>query len=695
MATSLTTDFGNNVFNDKEMKRLLDPAAYKSLQETIRLGMPLDAKLADTVAAAMRDWAVSKGATHYTHWFQPMNGITAGKHDAFLEPAKDGETPELKFSGKLLIKGEPDASSFPSGGLRATFEARGYTAWDPTSPAFVRDRTLFIPTAFCSYTGEALDGKTPLLRSMDAVSGQAIRVLKYFGGEDVRHVTATVGAEQEYFLIDREKYEKRLDLKVCGRTLFGAKPPKGQELDDHYCGRIRIKISEYMHALDSSLWGLGVFAKTKHNEVAPAQHELANVYSSANTACDHNQLTMEMMRIIAKERGLACLLHEKPFAFVNGSGKHNNWSLATDTGENLFRYKKGENNDRFFIFLAAVIKAVDEYQDLIRFSAASAGNDHRLGAHEAPPAIVSIFLGNELWELFRQAAEGEEAELAHKSRIRTGVEALPKLSRDDSDRNRTSPFAYTGDKFEFRMVGSSASIATANFVLNTAMADALEKIADRLDRAADPAEETRKILSDILKEHGRIIFNGNNYSDEWIREAESRGLENLTNTPDAIEVLLREKNLALFERFKVLSRAETFARHEISMESYSKTVFIELNTMLEMAKKQILPACIRYTGEIAGSVNAIRAAACVDFAGINLLKDLTTLLNKIDVSISDLEEICGEAGGLPDGSKKAYFLRDRAIPKMNELRRLCDSMEHLVSKDAWPFPDYTDLLFRV
>lgn len=695
MALDLTEMFGCNVFNDSAMQKYLSADVYESIIRTKNEGYTLDPKIAQAVAEGMKKWAVEHGATHYTHWFQPMNNITAGKHDSFITPKKNGKI-EIEFSGKELIMGEPDASSFPSGGLRATFEARGYTAWDPTSPAFVRNGSLYIPTAFCSYTGEALDCKTPLLRSMEAVSKQAIRLLRLLGNTTSKRVTCDVGAEQEYFLIDRSLYEKRLDLKICGRTLFGAKPPKGQELDDHYCGRIRLRVSEFMKKLDEELWKLGVASKTKHNEVAPAQHELAPVFSGANIACDHNQLTMEVMRIQAKKLGLVCLLHEKPFANVNGSGKHNNWSLTTDDGIKLLKPGKNVNeNFQFLLFLCAVIRSVDLYQDLIRLSAASAGNDHRLGANEAPPAIISIFLGKQLTDILFEIANGEASHDTIREILVTGVNTLPQLKKDDCDRNRTSPFAFTGNKFEFRMLGSSASIATANFVLNTSMAESLEYFAERLENAQNKDDEIKNIITETVNKHGRIIFNGNNYTDEWVAEAKNRGLLNLGNSVDAINTICDEKNSSLFEKYGVLSRSEIRARHEILLENYSKIVSIEAATMLEMANREIIPACIKYTGDIATHTNAIRAADCNNFAASELLNNLTRHLDTISKRIDALSSITAKISLFSFEEDKAEYCRDEVIPAMSSLREACDSIESIVAKEYWPMPSYTDLLHRV
>ena len=605
--------FGSLVFNDSVMKARLPKETYKSLKNTIQAGKPLDLAVANVVANAMKDWAIEKGATHFTHWFQPMTGITAEKHDSFISPDKNGNI-IMEFSGKELIQGEPDASSFPSGGLRATFEARGYTAWDPTSYAFIKDGTLCIPTAFCSYSGEALDKKTPVLRSMQALNKQALRILKLFGKDDVKKVITTVGPEQEYFLVDKEMYEKRPDLVFCGRTLFGSRPPKGQEMEDHYFGTIKPRVSAYMKELDEELWKLGVLAKTKHNEVAPAQHELAPIFTTTNIATDHNQLTMELMKSIANKHGLACLLHEKPFAGVNGSGKHNNWSISTDTGVNLL--EPGDTpaeNAQFLLFLTAVIKAVDDYQDLLRVSVASAGNDHRLGANEAPPAIVSMFLGDELTEILKSIENGTTYIAKEKSPMEIGVRVLPKFFRDTTDRNRTSPFAFTGNKFEFRMLGSTFSIAGPNIILNTIVAEELRQFADTLEKSSNFDEDLNTLIKNTIKDHNRIVFNGNNYSDDWIKEAESRGLLNLKTTPDALPYFVSSKNVDLFTKHHVFSESELYSRYEILLENYSKTLHIEALTMIDMTKKDIIPAVLEYQGEIARIANGkkqIGRASC-------------------------------------------------------------------------------------
>ncbi len=686
--------FGSYVFNDSVMQERLPKATYKKLKKTITEGLPLDPDVAEVVACVMKDWAVEKGATHYTHWFQPLTGITAEKHDSFISPTGDGRA-IMEFSSKELIKGEPDASSFPSGGLRATFEARGYTAWDCTSPAFVKDRTLYIPTAFCSYTGEALDLKTPLLRSMEALSKQAIRILRLFGDTTTKKVFTTVGPEQEYFLVDKEYFMKRKDLLYTGRTLFGAKPPKGQEMEDHYFGNLKNKVSEFMHELDAELWKLGVTAKTKHNEVAPAQHELAPVFSTTNIATDHNQLTMEIMKKVADRLGLACLLHEKPFAGVNGSGKHNNWSMSTNEGKNLLDPGKTPvDNAQFLVFLTAVIKAVDEYADLLRVGIASAGNDHRLGANEAPPAIISVFLGEELTDVIEQIETGVAKNNGNSRTLEIGVSTLPVLPKDTTDRNRTSPFAFTGNKFEFRSVGSSQSIATPNFILNTIVAEALSQIADRLESASDFQAEVNAVVKEIIKKHKRVIFNGNNYAPEWVEEAEKRGLPNLKTTVDAIPALIDEKNIKVFEKHGVLSHTEMHSRYEINLENYAKTIRIEALTMVEMASRQILPASMNYVRKVAdtvASLNAAGADASSYKEELSKLVDLTTSIkfqvDKLKLAVDALDE------SSEDSYKIALAYKDEIIPLMNGLRADADKLETLVDASLWPIPTYGDLLF--
>ena len=690
--------FGSLVFDDRVMRAKLPSDVYASLKRTIDEGASLDAHVADAVATAMRDWAVEHGATHFTHWFQPLTGITAEKHESFISPSPDGGV-IMEFSGKELIQGEPDASSFPSGGLRATFEARGYTAWDPTSYAFIKGHTLCIPTAFCSYSGEALDKKTPLLRSMQALNKQALRVLKLFGNEDVKCVHPCVGPEQEYFLIDKAMYEKRKDLVFCGRTLFGAKPSKGQELDDHYFGAIKPRVEAYMEDLNTELWKLGILAKTEHNEVAPSQHELAPIFSVANIATDHNQLTMEIMQKVASRHGLVCLLAEKPFAGVNGSGKHNNWSLATDTGVNLF--KPGETpyeNAQFLLFLCAAVQAVDNYQDLLRLSVATAGNDHRLGANEAPPAVISIFLGDELTAVLDAIETDTPYSGTEKTVLKLGVHVLPKFTRDTTDRNRTSPFAFTGNKFEFRMVGSSDSIACANIMLNAAMAETLKEFADRLEGVPDFESALHDLIKETIKAHKRIIFNGNGYDDAWIKEAtEKRGLLNLRTTPDALATVLEKKNVEMLTSLKIFSEAEIRSRYEICLENYCKTVNIEGLTMVDMARKEILPAVEAYLGNLSGTVAAKTAA--VPGLACKYEKDLISKLSKLADEISDaassLDTTLIRLKAIPDVTDAAYVIRDVVLQKMAELRVVCDEAESITADKYWPFPTYGDLLFGV
>ena len=689
--------FGSMVFDDRVMKARLSSPVYYSLRQTIEHGAKLDLSVANAVAAAMRDWAVEKGATHFTHWFQPLTGITAEKHDSFISPAPDGRV-IMEFSGKELIKGEPDASSFPSGGLRATFEARGYTAWDPTSYAFIKGKTLCIPTAFCSYGGEALDKKTPLLRSMGALNRQALRILKLFGKGQVQRVSTSVGPEQEYFLIDRAMYDKRKDLIYTGRTLFGANPPKGQELDDHYFGSIKPRVAAYMEDLNEELWKLGVLAKTEHNEVAPAQHELAPIYTTTNIATDHNQLTMEIMQKVAARHGLVCLLHEKPFAGVNGSGKHNNWSMVTDTGVNLL--SPGDTpheNAQFLLFLVAVIQAVDDYQGLLRMSVATAGNDHRLGANEAPPAVISMFLGDELTAILKAIEKDEPYNGTEKKRMKLGVDALPRFTRDTTDRNRTSPFAFTGNKFEFRMLGSSNSIACANIMLNTAVAESLRQYADRLEQARDFNAELHDLIKQVIVDHKRVVFNGNGYDEAWIQEAEKRGLLNLRATPEAMEVVLEPRNMELLLSHKVFSEAEIRSRYEIQLENYCKTIRIEALTMVDMAKKQILPAVDAYASALAAGVAAKGGAepGLTCGYGRRLLKKLSTLCDQIDGRTGELEEALGQVDSLPGIGVEAAYIRDEVLPRMAALREPCDQAEACTAENYWPFPTYGELLFGV
>ena len=687
----LTDNFGSLVFNDAVMQERLPKAVYRSIHETIANGKDLDPTVADVVASAMREWAVEHGATHFTHWFQPMTGITAEKHDSFLSPDGEGGA-ILEFSGKELIKGEPDASSFPSGGLRATFEARGYTAWDPTSYAFIKENSLCIPTAFYSYSGEALDKKTPLLRSMEAVSNEAVKVLHLLGFEDVQRVTGTVGPEQEYFLIDRALAKQRKDLIFTGRTLFGAKAPKGQELEDHYFGVIRPRVQAFMEELNEELWKLGIYAKTEHNEVAPAQHELAPVYTTMNIACDHNQLTMEIMKKVAEKHGLMCLLHEKPFAGVNGSGKHNNWSLSTDTGINLFAPGKTPERKRLFLLMvAAVVAAVDEHQDLLRMSVASAGNDHRLGANEAPPAIVSVYLGDDLELQLEAAAEGRD-EHKHRETLATGVHVLPDFKKDTSDRNRTSPMAFTGNKFEFRMLGSENSIADTNIALNTIFAEALNNFAEQLEKADDIAAAVQQILADTLKAHGRIIFNGNNYSQEWVAEAERRGLLNLKTTADAMHAFATEKNVALFKKFGVYNHSEIVSRKDILLENYTKLIAIEANTMIDMAKTQILPAGFAYGESLADYAVKKKSLGIQGVSEQEMLRRVSALTDEIADKTEALESVML---GLYDTEHPSYYCRDTVIPAMQELRAAADQLEPLMPQQYQPYPTYADLLYSV
>ncbi|RZT02676.1 glutamine synthetase III family protein [Cuneatibacter caecimuris] len=684
--------FGSMVFNDHVMKERLPKGTYQALRQTMELGTALDTQVADVVANAMKDWAVEKGATHFTHWFQPMTGVTAEKHDSFISPAEGG-TVIMEFKGKELVKGEPDASSFPSGGLRATFEARGYTAWDPTSYAFIKDKTLCIPTAFCSYTGEILDKKTPLLRSMDAVSKEACRVLKLFG-KKVNRVTATIGPEQEYFLINKEDYAKRPDLILTGRTLFGAPSPKGQEMEDHYFGAIRPRVKAFMEDLDCELWKLGIYSKTEHNEVAPAQHEMAPIFETANIAIDHNQLAMEVMKKVADRHGFVCLLHEKPFEGVNGSGKHNNWSISTDTGENLLDPGKTPiSNAQFLLFLTAVIKAVDEYQDLLRISVASAGNDHRLGANEAPPAIVSMYVGDELGAVIDALVEGSAYEDSSKKVMDIGVTALPNIPIDNSDRNRTSPFAFTGNKFEFRMPGSSFNIACTDIMLNAAVAEELRQFADELEKAGDFQAALDELIRREIRAHKRIIFNGNGYGDEWPVEAEKRGLLNWKTTPDALPHFTDEKNVKMFKDHGIYTRSEIESRQEIALEEYAKTIRIEALTSLDILKKQIIPAAITYSGKLAGIVakkKEIGIEAPAELAQAREITDKTTALSR---AVGALEEKLNQA---PEETAAAavYYAKD-VIPGMEAARGIADALELLVDKKEWPFPTYGDLLFYV
>ncbi len=689
--------FGSMVFNDKTMREKLPKETYKILRRTIDQGKKLDINIANIVANAMKDWAVEKGVTHFTHWFQPMTGITAEKHDSFISPT-DGGNVIMEFSGKELVKGEPDASSFPSGGLRATFEARGYTAWDPSSYAFIKDDTLCIPTVFYSYSGEALDKKTPLMRSMEVLSKQALRILRLFGDTETTVVNTTVGPEQEYFLINKEDYLARKDLVFCGRTLFGAMPPKGQEMEDHYFGTIKPRVSAYMKELDEELWKLGVLAKTKHNEVAPSQHELAPIFTSTNVATDHNQLTMEMMKKVADRHGLACLLHEKPFDGVNGSGKHNNWSLSTNSGVNLL--EPGDSpreNAQFLLFLTAVIKAVDEYQDLLRISVASAGNDHRLGANEAPPAIVSMFLGDELSAILDSIVEGKDYQGTAKEEMKVGVHILPRFPKDTTDRNRTSPFAFTGNKFEFRMLGSNFSIAGPNMVLNTIVAEELSQFADVLEQADDFESALNKLIKKTIKEHKRIIFNGNNYAEEWVKEAEKRGLLNLKTTVDALPHYIEPKNIKLFTKHKIFTESEMYSRYEILLENYCKTLHIEGKTMLDMIKKDIIPAVTAYCKEL--SETALSKKSLCPQVSCVTEESMVTILSELSAGVFEktqkLEAALSHTEQISDIQAQAESYRDEVIPAMEALRKDADEIESLVGEKYWPYPTYGKMLFSV
>ncbi len=688
--------FGSMVFNDKVMQERLPKSTYKALRKTMENGEPLDITVANVVANAMKDWAVELGCTHFTHWFQPMTGVTAEKHDSFITPTGDGVI--MEFSGKELIKGEPDASSFPSGGIRATFEARGYTTWDPTSPAFVRDTTLYIPTAFCSYTGEVLDKKTPLLRSMERLSAEAVKILHLLGKTDVTRVATTVGPEQEYFLIDKDLYDQREDLKLTGRTLFGARAPKGQELEDHYFGSIKTRVAAYMKELDEELWKLGVLAKTKHNEVAPSQHELAPIFSTSNIATDHNELTMEIMQKVAERHHLVCLLHEKPFKGVNGSGKHNNWSISTNTGENLLSPGKNpEENTQFLLFLAAIVKAVDEYQDLLRITVASAGNDHRLGANEAPPAIISMYLGDDLGALVESIIEGKDYKSHKAAKMETGVGVLPDFRKDSSDRNRTSPFAFTGNKFEFRALGSSLNIGCPNYMLNTMVAEELLGFYDALKDAENLDEAMKALVKETLTAHQRIIFNGDNYSDEWVKEAERRGLLNLKSLPEAFSHFLDQKNVDLFVKNNIITAQEMAARCEIELETYSKQINIEALTMQDMARKEIIPAVSAFTTALADSINSKRAvsAAIPTKAEEELLLSLSTKLEAFCRLTAELHDEVSRAASLTDVEEEAHCYNEYVIPKMNELREVGDMMEMETASEYWPYPSYSELLFSV
>lgn len=687
--------FGSLVFNDEVMRKMLSKDVYKALRRTVDEGKDLDLNVANSVANAMKNWAVEKGCTHYTHWFQPMTSITAEKHEAFISPQEGGKA-LLEFSGKELIKGEPDASSFPSGGIRATFEARGYTAWDPTSYAFIKDNTLCIPTAFCSYSGEVLDKKTPLLRSMEALSAEAVKILRLFG-KDVKRVITTVGPEQEYFLIDKKDYIRRKDLIYTGRTLLGARAPKGQEMEDHYFGALKTRVSEYMQDLDNELWKLGIYAKTSHNEVAPCQHELAPIFTTANIAVDNNQVTMEFMKKIAERHGFACLLHEKPFAGVNGSGKHNNWSMSTDSGRNLF--DAGDNprdNAQFLLFLVAVIKAVDEYQDLLRVSVASAGNDHRLGANEAPPAIVSMFLGDELTEILESIAEGRKSEGKAREQLRLGVHVLPAFPKDTTDRNRTSPLAFTGNKFEFRMLGSSFSVSEPNVVMNTIVAKALREFYDVLSKAKDLDKAIEDLVHDTYIKHRRIVYNGNNYSSEWVEEAAKRGLMNLPSSPDAYDTFMAPKNIALFEEFGIYNSVEMHSRYEILHEEYSKTIHIEALTLIDMINRQVLPAVMEFSSELAEGIVNKKAA----LPGMNVaaeeerLAEIEGLVSKLYAANNELDKAVKISSDY-EGSSLSHYSRSSIIPAMEEVRKYADQLELIVGQKHWPYPTYGEMLFYI
>ena len=687
--------FGTNVFNDSVMKERLPADTYEMLKSTIKEGKSLDSSIADTVAFAMKEWAIEKGATHYTHWFQPLTGITAEKHDGFISPTEDGHI-IMEFSGKELIKGEPDASSFPSGGLRATFEARGYTAWDPSSYAFIKDETLCIPTAFCSYSGEALDQKTPLLRSMEAINKQAFRVVKALGYDEVKRTTTTVGPEQEYFLVDKELYDKRPDLIYCGRTLIGSMPPKGQEMVDHYFGVLKPRVAAFMRELDRELWRLGVLAKTEHNEAAPSQHELAPIFTTTNIAADHNQLTMEFMKKTALRHGLVCLLHEKPYDGVNGSGKHNNWSISTDTGINFLKAGKNPSDNKLFLVtMAAVIEAVDKHQDLLRIAVASAGNDHRLGGHEAPPAIISIFLGEELTDMLCSVANGCHHDNAKREKMKMGAEIIPEFKKDNADRNRTSPFAFTGNKFEFRMLGSASSISDTNVMMNTMVADVFENYAARLENAADVNAEVNAIVKEAMDNHKRIIFNGDGYSAEWEKEAEKRGLLNLRSTVDALPLLKTEENIALFERHGVFNRAEINSRVDIILENYTKVLHIEALTLLEMINRDVIPAISSYSNHLCEAINnknAIRFDSSVEY---ELLSRLTACNKELFSLSSALKMAVASAERSKDIMEKSKEYRDVILKLMADIRKYADSAEAVMPSNYWPYPSYGDLLFKI
>ena len=694
LMTNLPELFGSLVFNQSVMKQMLPAKIYKALKLTMENGTPLDLDSANQIADAMKNWAISKGATHYSHWFQPLSGITAEKHDSFLTPAEEGKI-IMSFSGKELIKGEPDASSFPSGGKRSTFEARGYTVWDPTSYPFIKDHTLCIPTAFCSYNGEALDKKTPLLRSMEALNEQSLRILKLFGN-NAKHVTTTMGPEQEYFLVDEKLYQKRKDLKMCGRTLFGAKPVKGQEMDDQYFAAIKPRVIKYMEELNTELWKLGIYAKTEHNEAAPAQHEMAPIFTTSNLAADQNQLTMEIMKKVARRHGLICLLHEKPFEGVNGSGKHNNWSVATDSGENLFSPgKTPRDNAQFLLFLTAVIKAVDDNQDLLRYSVASAGNDHRLGANEAPPAIMSIYVGDELEAILEAIKNGTSYDAAKSGKMSIGADVLPPIPKDSTDRNRTSPFAFTGNRFEFRSVGSALSISGPNTILNAILADSLKKFADELEKSNDFTNDLQSLIKREITEHWRILFNGNGYGQEWIEEAEKRGLKNYRTTPKAIEHYLDKKNVELFEGLGIYTRDEMKSHSDIKLEKYCQVLNIEVNTMLEMVHKDIIPAAFKYMNVLADTEFKMQRVFSLCEAGVSLLKELNFLINELSNTADFLNKKHEEANQIPTLMEKAHAYAKSVLPAMQDVRAIADKIEPLLGEEYKPFPSYEDLLYSV
>ena len=695
--TNIQEIFGCQVFNETVMQSRLPKDTYRSLIKTIKDGKTLDIDTANVIANAMKDWAIEKGATHFTHWFQPMTDVTAEKHDSFITPVSGGKV-MLEFSGKTLVRGEPDASSLPNGGLRSTFEARGYTAWDPTSFAFIKDDTLCIPTAFCSYGGESLDKKTPLLRSMEAVDKQALRVLRLFGENNVTRVTTTVGAEQEYFLIDKEVYNKRPDLKLCNRTLFGCRAAKGQELDDHYFGKIKPRVSAYMKELDEELWKLGILSKTKHNETAPAQHELAPIFTSANVATDHNQLIMEMMKTVADRHDMVCILHEKPFEGINGSGKHNNWAICEDNKINLLNPGDSPSqNTRFLLFITAVIKAVDDYQELLRASVATAGNDRRLGAGEAPPAVISIFLGDELTAIFEALEKGELYKERKPSDLEIGARVLPKLPQDTTDRNRTSPFAFTGNKFEFRMLGSSASIADTNTILNTAIAESLRVFADELENSKDFDTDVLELIKKTIKKHSRIIFNGNNYAEEWHKEAKKRGLPALNSTAEALSYVADEKTVKLFTEHKVFTESELISRRDVKLNTYSKTLKIEALTMLEMTKRDILPAVIKFKGKVANEINALTAIGTEMDCSVekSLLLRISKLSMKLGRALKTLEQLTEKSDDFSTSQAEANYYKDKMIPAMDTLRSIVDELETIVAREDWPYPSYTEMLYSV